>query len=82
MFVNWFRSSNNIVVPDNTGDECEAVINEVIQQKRAWRVEYQGSWWTAHSIEPMMLVPGDIVRVVGRKNIALIIKPFAQSNSN
>jgi membrane protein implicated in regulation of membrane protease activity len=83
MFVNWFRSSNNIIdVSDNADDECEAVISEVIQQEKAWRVEYLGSWWTAHGLESMVLVPGDIVHVVGRKNITLLITSHVQARSN
>lgn len=75
MLLNWFRvnGSQNSVSTDTFEDE--AVVAEIVRQKELWRVEYQGSWWTARSIEPLFLVPGSIVRVVGRQGITLIIKP-------
>jgi membrane protein implicated in regulation of membrane protease activity len=53
----------------------EAIIEEVIEQGKSWRVRYQGTWWTARCIHQMSLFPGDTVYVVGRHSITLLIKP-------
>ncbi|NJO74268.1 MAG: hypothetical protein HC833_11225 [Leptolyngbyaceae cyanobacterium RM1_406_9] len=53
----------------------EAVVGEVVQQGKIWRVKYEGTWWTARSVQPLILNPGDVVYVVGRQRITLIIQP-------
>jgi membrane protein implicated in regulation of membrane protease activity len=56
--------------------DSEAMINEVIQQGRWWRVEYRGTFWNALCIESTPLMPGDTVYVLGNHSATtLIISP-------
>jgi membrane protein implicated in regulation of membrane protease activity len=54
----------------------EGVISEVCLQKRLWRVKFQGSYWYGESDSNFTLHPGDRVRVVGTRNISLLVKPL------
>ncbi|MBW4692865.1 MAG: NfeD family protein [Lyngbya sp. HA4199-MV5] len=53
----------------------EAIVMEVIQPKRQWRVSFSGSYWKARCTQEAALQPGDIVYVVDRQNITLIVAP-------
>ena len=54
----------------------EGVVCEVCLQKRLWRIKFQGSYWYGESDSNFALHPGDRVRVVGRRNISLLVKPL------
>lgn len=55
--------------------EYEAVIEDVVEPGRQWRVRYEASFWKARSVQTgMQFLPKQIVRVVGRQNLTLIIQ--------
>lgn len=59
--------------------EQEAVVEDVIQQGRLWRVRYKASFWKARSIHPnTTFFPKDVVHVVGRQNLVLLIKSTSE----
>ncbi len=62
----------NGVLPEN-----EATVTKVIRQGAVWRVSYRASYWEARSVEPITLLPGDLVYVVDSQNITLVIEPSA-----
>jgi membrane protein implicated in regulation of membrane protease activity len=49
------------------------VVDSVVQQGMEWRVRVYGVYWTALATEPVQLLPGDRIQVVGRQNQTLII---------
>jgi len=49
------------------------VIDSVIQQGMEWRVRVYGVYWMALATQPIQLLPGDRIQVVGRTNQTLII---------
>ncbi|MGJ3250696.1 MAG: NfeD family protein [Elainellaceae cyanobacterium] len=53
----------------------EAVVDVPIQPDKAGRVKFQASWWPAQCEQGISLKPGDIVRVVGIRNITLLVEP-------
>ena len=57
------------------GFDQEAIVMEVIQPGRQWRVSFSGSYWNARCSQEAPLQPGDVVYVVDRQNITLIIEP-------
>ena len=54
------------------------IVSESIEPDRAGRVQFQGSWWPAvcENHMTMTLTSGEIVRVVGRRNLTLIVQPM------
>lgn len=65
---------------DNTSLRI-GIVYKVIHQKRLWRVEFEGMFWSALPDGDFELYPGDVVRVVGRRNISLLVEPFYESRS-
>lgn len=51
------------------------IVYKIVHQKRLWRVEFEGKFWSAKPNGDFELYPGDFVRIVGRRNISLLIKP-------
>ena len=54
--------------------ENEAVVHKVVQQGKAWRISFEGTFWTARCTQEVILNPGDVVYVVGRQSITLLIE--------
>lgn len=59
--------------PYSTG---EAIVEEMIFIGQTGRVYYDGSSWPARCNYPTIVSPGTRVRVIGRKNITLLIEPI------
>ncbi|MEM7064008.1 MAG: hypothetical protein AAF572_12700 [Cyanobacteria bacterium P01_B01_bin.77] len=60
---------------DNERSEHEAVVEDVLEPGKEWRVRYQASFWKACSNHVnLQLQPKDIVQVIGRQNLTLIIQ--------
>jgi membrane protein implicated in regulation of membrane protease activity len=55
------------------GDEDAAVVADVIPAGQAGCVHHAGSFWQARCQQVVTLMPGTIVRVVGRRNLTLLI---------
>jgi len=53
-----------------------AVVVEVIKPYKQGRVYYQGSWWSACCEQEATLLPGEQVRVVGCRNITLLVEQY------
>ncbi len=60
---------------------AEGIVEEVVCQQREWRVYFSATYWSARSIKPTTLMPGDSVHVVGRDNITLLIEPIPETPS-
>lgn len=55
----------------------EATIDEVIYKNERCRVKFYGVYWSAKAVNPFSFCPNDLVKVVGRKGLVLLIKPFS-----
>lgn len=55
--------------------EHEAVVRNIVQPGRLWRVAFEGTYWNARCNHEVMLKPGDVVYVTGRQGITLLIEP-------
>lgn len=55
----------------------EATIDKVTHQNERCRVKFYGVYWSAEAVNPFSFQPNDLVKVVGRKGLALLIKPFS-----
>lgn len=55
-----------------------AVVDEAIHPDCPGRVRFQATWWPAHCERNVMLKPGDEVRVVGIRNITLLVEPMLE----
>lgn len=54
--------------------EGEAIVEQTIQPGKPGRVRFRGSWWPACCKQEIILVPGEMVYVVGRCNITLLVE--------
>lgn len=53
----------------------EAVVEDICQQGREWRIKYLGSLWRARSMGIQLhLAPGDVVYVVARRGNVLFVE--------
>jgi membrane protein implicated in regulation of membrane protease activity len=52
----------------------EAIVDEEIQPNKVGRVKFRGSYWSARCSDRVTLVPGEVVRVIGRDSITLLVK--------
>ena len=56
--------------------EQQATVCRVLHEDWEWQVQFQGSYWTARSVDTSITFrPNDRVDVVGRKNLLLLIQP-------
>jgi membrane protein implicated in regulation of membrane protease activity len=58
---------------DVCNQTINGVIDSVVRQEHEWRVQVYGVYWTALATQPVRLLPGDRIQVVGRQNQKLII---------
>lgn len=60
---------------DDEQSEHKAVIEDVLEPGKQWRVRYKASFWKACSTKAgIQFRPKDTVCVVGRQNLTLIIQ--------
>lgn len=52
-----------------------AIVAETINPQQAGRIQFQGSWWSAWCEQDIILTPGKVVQVIGRRNITLLVQP-------
>jgi hypothetical protein len=57
--------------------EQQATVDETVQPGKTGRVKFLASWWPAQCAQDVTLVHGDIVRVVGIRDITLLIEPVS-----
>ncbi|MBE9065334.1 hypothetical protein IQ260_01565 [Leptolyngbya cf. ectocarpi LEGE 11479] len=84
MFVNncgFFQANHLAPAPiylpwlDDEQSEHEAVIEDILEPGKEWRVRYKASFWKAHAIKGNLnFSPKDVVQVVGRQNLTLLIQ--------
>lgn len=55
----------------------EAIVDQVTRQNECCRVKFRGVYWSAEAVSPFPLHPNDRVKVVGQKNLVLLIKPLS-----
>jgi membrane protein implicated in regulation of membrane protease activity len=55
----------------------EATIDKVICQNERCRIKFHGIYWSAQAVNSFPLHPNDLVKVVGRRGLVLLIKPFS-----
>jgi membrane protein implicated in regulation of membrane protease activity len=55
----------------------EAIVDKVTYKNKHCRVKFKGVYWTAEAVVPFPLHADDLVKVVGRKNVALLIQSFS-----
>lgn len=74
---NWFSPASAEPTPVQAPPEewGEGIVEETIQPGQAGRVQYQGSCWYARCPEDAVLVKGRTVRVVGVRNVTLVVEP-------
>ncbi|MEO0348538.1 MAG: NfeD family protein [Cyanobacteria bacterium P01_A01_bin.15] len=60
---------------DLPDEYVEGLVDEVVRPGKEWRIKVHGVYWYAMSQAERDFSPGDYVRVVGRKNLRLIIAP-------
>jgi membrane protein implicated in regulation of membrane protease activity len=53
----------------------QAVVEQAIRPHRPGRVKFGGTWWYALSEQDVDIAPGEVVDIVGLRNITLIVKP-------
>lgn len=62
-----------------TEKEKQAMVDQPIQPGSPGRVKFQGSWWPARCEKNLRIVQGEMVRVVGIRNITLLVEPVSLS---
>ena len=68
------RSENSHSAIDR--DYCgQAIVSETIYPEHLGRIQFQGSWWSAWCEQDVVLTPGKVVQVIGRRNITLLVQP-------
>ncbi|MDX2214572.1 MAG: NfeD family protein [Oculatellaceae cyanobacterium bins.114] len=81
-----FSSSDTQTIPNFGGSlfsvnatekEKQAMVDQPIQPGAPGRVKFQGSWWPARCEKNLRLMQGEIVRVVGVRNITLLVEPVS-----
>lgn len=54
-----------------------AIVDEMIKgPDQTGRVYFDSTWWPARCDRPIVLLPGESVRVVGIDKITLVVEPF------
>lgn len=56
----------------------QATVSDTISPGKAGRVRFKGSWWPAKCTQHLTMYPGDVVQVIGVKNITLIVEPIVR----
>jgi membrane protein implicated in regulation of membrane protease activity len=56
-----------------------AIVSDTIAPDKRGRVHFQGSWWPAQCEQGITLAVGEVVQVMGRKNITLLVRPAQAS---
>lgn len=51
------------------------IVSETITLEQCGRIRFQGSWWSACCEQDVVLTPGKVVQVIGRRNITLLVQP-------
>lgn len=63
--------NNELIAADQQATVCR-----VLHEGWEWQVQFQGSYWTARSVDTVTtFCPNDRVYVVGRQNLLLLIQP-------
>ena len=52
----------------------EAIVSDEIKPDQKGRVSFRGSWWPARCEQEIVLLPGDMVEVVGIQDITLLVR--------
>ncbi len=60
---------------DYQGDRHKAIVTQTIRSGKTGQVKFQGSWWTARCNWDVILVPGQVVYVVERRDNTLYVEP-------
>jgi membrane protein implicated in regulation of membrane protease activity len=59
-----------------------ATVSSSIQLFSPGQVEYQGKFWTAMCCQNVVIKENQLVRVVGRKDLILIVEPLSSADDN
>lgn len=83
-FVNLLEDSisdhpNQTLDPIRSYFQGEATVAETIHPQRQGRVIFYGATWPARCLAETSLPEGNLVQVVGVRNITLLVKPLDES---
>lgn len=53
----------------------EAIVHQEISPGRTGVVRFRGSWWNARCEQGITLTPGESAKVIGRRNLTLLVTP-------
>lgn len=70
-----FPSRSSVPYSANLGNL--GIVDLKIRPHRPGQVKYQGTWWTAHSVQEAMIPVGTIVRIVRIEGLRAIVEPLA-----